>query len=663
MTIKVEKEGRRIRVVTRQPLPGFKTTIPGAYQSVHGYWTVPLSMETCKLLREKFGRSLVVGPQLKRWAQGVRANRDYMAELASAKDARLEYLQHAAPRLYKAMRRRKYQRVGVRFIADNHASLIADEPGLGKTLIAMGGLLEAQIPGPYLIVAPKTASDSVWRREILRWLPEQHRPITMPELRYQREWKLRTTTYGPNTWVIVHPEMVQVEEWLKCAECGKLNKYKGPQQTMLDCRHPKSGKTQHVFDHSYPKLFSVDWGAIIADESHETLIVRNGVPTQRRRGIEMLPLRSDGIRIAMSGTPFDSKPYQLWGTLNWLDPKQYSAKHRWIELFWRKGGYTGFQVGEFIKEREALLWDSLTAVALRRTKAEVAPDLPPKTYVGTPLEPTDPQSPVGVWLPMDGRQEKAYRAMEALSFADLESGRLEALSALAELTRLKQLACCYGNLVTRQHDRKCHASNCRVFERTGRMCRRGYHTEVIDKYVPRLPSNKFDWTTQALEEWGYPRNGISRVVIVSFFTGILEAFGKGIETHFRTRDANPLCTYITGKTPQKDRRTIIDRFNGGDGPDVLLLNVKAGGTAITLDSADRMIFISETRIPDQQEQAEDRIHRVSNPRHCMYYYLRSLDTVDVGTALVNQEMKADTRRLLDVRRGVQYMSRVMELSH
>jgi len=94
----------------------------------------------------------------------------------------------------------------------------------------------------------------------------------------------------------------------------------------------------------------------------------------------------------------------------------------------------------------------------------------------------------------------------------------------------------------------------------------------------------------------------------------------------------------------------------------MMLNVKAGGTAITIDSADRMIFISETRNPAQQSQAEDRIHRVSNPRQCMYYYLRSLGTVDVGTSLVNQEADRESRRLLDGRRGVEYVRHVLDLS-
>lgn len=667
MSVTIEKKGRRIEIRSTEPLPGLRTTIPGAYQTVAGYWTVPLSLESCKLLREAFGRRLILGKELRSWARGVVGNRQSMAELAASDDAELENLQSAAPKLFTAMDARTYQRVGVRFIADNTATLVADEPGLGKTLVAMGGILEADIPGPYLIVAPKTAADSVWRREIMRWLPADHKPVILPELRLQRERKLRLTRYGPKTWLIVHPEMVMVDAWYECIElierkvrrkgkriivtrpCGSKTPVKSKQQRELICGHTKTRKTLKVNRPSYLKLFEMEWGVIVVDESHESLIVRTGGQTQRRRGLEMLKLRGDGIKIAMSGTPFDSKPHQLWGTLNWLDPTMYSAFNRWAELYWKKGGYTGYQIGEFNKDRELMLWDSLSAIALRRTKAEVASDMPPKISVGTPLDPSEPDSPIGIWLEMDGPQAKAYEAMEKLSEAQLDSGRLSALFALEELTRLKQLASAYGDMIQKP---------AWLTDEDGNRYR-----GMKDFYVPRLPSNKFNWVVENLEEWGYPKDPLTKVVIVSFYTGILDVFREGLEHHFRTKPNAPMCTAITGKTPMKDRRRIIDRFNEADGPQVMLLNVKAGGTAITLDTADRMIFISETRIPDQQIQAEDRIHRVSNPRTCMYYYLRSLGTVDVGTAIVNQEMIRGTHRLLDQRRGVDYLRHVMALSH
>lgn len=678
MSVLLTKRGKKIEVRSRERITGLKTAVPGAYLTTGGYWTVPLSIESCKLLREHFGNRLEIDSELRRWARTVRKNRRYMADLASSQDARLEVLPTAAPRLARAMRRRKYQRVGVRFIADSHAALIADDPGLGKTLIAMGGILESEIPGPYLIVAPKTAADSVWRREIERWLPSNHRAITLPQMRDQREKVIRLSRYGERTWLIIHPEIALVQAWWVCGECNKHTPEGPKQQRMLRCGHTRDRKTQTVYAPAYKWLFDTEWGAVIVDESHESLIKRKGVSTQRRRGLEMLKLRADGKRIAMSGTPFDSKPNQLWGTLNWLDPQAYSAYYRWAELYWQKGGYTGFEIGEFRRDRESLLWDSLSAIALRRTKAEVAKDLPPKLHVGSLLEPSDKSSPVGIWLEMDGKQAKAYEDMELTSVADLESGRLEAITALAELTRLKQLACAYGDINVRTVRASCYARAQKFRRGTGlvrslrqsqMMCedclRQGWHEEPEYSYQPALPSNKFHWTVEALEEWGFPKNPLTKVVIVSMFTSILEVFQKGIEQHFKTKRDRPLCTAITGKTPGGQRRKIIDTFNRIDPvtPQVMLLNVKAGGTAITLDTADRMIFISETRSPDQQKQAEDRIHRVSNPRQCMYYYLRTVGTVDIGTALVNQEAERETHRLLDQRRGVDYIRHIMKLSN
>src|SRR3954462_11851652 len=139
MSINLEKKGRRIEIRSAEPLPGLQSAIPGAYYTTGGYWTVPLSLESCMLLREKYGSRLDIGSELRRWAVSARNDRDYMRKLAESDDAVLEVVPEAAPRLARAIRKRKYQRVGARFIADSSAALIADDPGLGKTLIAMAG--------------------------------------------------------------------------------------------------------------------------------------------------------------------------------------------------------------------------------------------------------------------------------------------------------------------------------------------------------------------------------------------------------------------------------------------------------------------------------------------------------------------------------------------
>lgn len=640
--VHIEKKGKRVVLNSDGPLPGIRSAIPGAYESVQGHWTVPLNYETCKLLQEKYGKRLRVGNELQRWAIGVRSSRDRMAKLAASSDAKLHNLQEAAPFLYKAMKRRKYQKVGARFIADNPVTGIFDDPGLGKTLIALGGILEAQIPGPYLIIAPKTASKPVWWHEIRRWLPRWHKPITFPEGHAQRVYRLKRTAMDERTWVIVHPEMVMIRVMLTCERCGKSCQLTNKTRRILSCGHPKTPKTTKVEVAKFPKLIETQWGAVINDEAHDSLIVRNlSVRTQRRYGMDRLKVRPDGTKLALTGTPMDDKPHNLWGTLNWLDPLAYPAFHRWAELYWRKGGYNGYEIGEFIKEREPLLWDSLSSIALRRTKLEVAQDLPPKMDVGSALDPNDKSSPVGIWLDMEGKQAKAYEQMLKGSIADLDSGRLMSVTALSELTRLKQFASSYGDVHWKElpnGDRR-------------------------QKFRPVLPSNKFRWVVDTLEEWGYPKNPIDKVVFVSFYTSLLEMFMQELERHFKTKPGNPLCAAISGRIASAHKRAkIIERFNTSDHEHLLMLNVKAGGTAITIDSASRTIFLSETRIPSQQQQAEDRTHRVSNPRQCFYYYLRSVGTVDVGTAIANQEMAYDSYRLLDERRGVDYLRYVIDHS-
>jgi SNF2 family DNA or RNA helicase len=662
--IRIDKRGKRIVIHSSEPLRGLKSAVPGAYQAVGGHWTVPLSIESCKLLKTKYGNQIEAGNELKRWIRGVVDARAYMEQLSKSNDAELEYLPKAAPRLVKAMRKRTYQRVGARFIADNSATLLADDPGLGKTLEAMGGILEAQIPGPYIVCAPKTAAVTVWKREIERWLPRHHRAIVLPELWYERDRKIRLTKYGPNTWFIVHPEVLLVPSYWVCHECRKRTPEGAKQQKKLHCGHIRGPKTKRVEEPKYPTLFTVEWGAAILDESHESLIVRKGARTQRRRGLDMIrdKVRPDGIRLAVSGTPFNSKPHQLWGTLNWLDPVNYPAFYRWAELFWTMGGYGGYEVQELREDREEMLWDSLSAIALRRTKGEVAKDLPPKMEMGEPLYPGDDDSPVGVWLPMEGQQERAYTEFEERAVTELESGRLEAIYAIEELTRLKQLACAYGDIELRWVNLKCQ--KIKNHEELYPECS-GWTIHKVQKqfYSPRVPSNKLNWIKENLEEWGYPKNPIDKVVIVSFYSGILREFAQQIDSHFKSKNGQLLCTGITGRTPSNKRAEIIDNFNRRDrnSPQIMMLNVRAGGTAITIDSADRMIFVSETRIPAQQQQAEDRIHRISNPRNCMYYYLRSLGTVDIGTALINQGLKRGEHRLLDGRRGVDYFRQVVQL--
>jgi len=632
MSIVIDKAGGRIFLRSSWPTPGLSQVVPGARFSRGAddsdpHWSLPLSLTGCLALRERFGSELRVGMTLGDWARAERAREAGLAELSRAQDAPLLQVPGKAPRLAAAMSNRTYQRVGARFVAQGGNVILADQPGLGKTLELLGGIIEAGISGPYLVVCPKTAVESVWAREIPRWLGDDTIYFTVPEGREKRNAILNgLAAAGADTWVIMHPEMMETRVWWACNQC-KVRTRQRAGKVKLTCGHdPKKYKI--VREHEFPQLFGIEWGAIIADECDKSLIARRGIPTLVRTGMMLLRTRPDGIRLAASGTPFRSKPYLLWGLLNWLDPVVYPSFWNWVKAHWELGGYTGWTIERIKPEREPELWRSLSSRLLRRTKAEVAPDLPPKTYVGTPAVPSDPDSQVGVWLEMSSEQARAYREMLHDSVATLAGGELSAIGVLAELTRLKQFATSAGRMVRKD-------------------------------FRPAMPSNKLEYLVQLLEQLGYPDDPTTKVVVASQFTEILTLFKEQVEARL---GGYAHTAFLTGEVIGTKRAAVIDSMNEplGSGAHILFLNTKAGGVAITLDTADVMVIIDETWEPTDQEQLEDRIHRVSKPRPVQYYYLRSLDSVELGIAITNSQLADNAYRLLDGRRGVEYARAVLQ---
>ena len=635
--VRVEKVGNRILIASAGKLGGLASSIPGAYYRKDGFWSVALEFENCLLLRERFGSRLVVGPALSAWAREEKAHRAEQKATAGAIDAELKRLGEVAPKLAAAMESRTYQKTGVRFIVNTRGrdgrrrTLLADTVGLGKTAEALGACLESGVPGPYLIVTPKTSVNSTWKAEIHRWLPGDE-VITIPDGRAARDSILnslveRSPVLGvrasgaslARTWVVIHPAAIRTQTWWICDECGSQTKYTRRPTQQLDCGHEKArSKTWH--DHTFPQLFALEYGGIVIDESHDILIMKTGTPNLQRTGADLLGARvvAGGVRLAMSGTPTRSKPHQLWSTLNWLDPIRYSGKWRFLEKYWKvsQAGYGGsYVLGEFREDREQMLYEELSDILLRREREQVRADLPPKNYMGAPLDPADEGSPVGIWLEMTPKQEKLYRQIEKSAEVTLEGGTLSPIGVLAELTRLKQFASAGG--------------------------------VVVDgEFVMQAEGNKYEWLVGFMRQLGFPEEPATKLVFASQFTSLLKAFGPAIEKEFGCR-----VEYITGDETQARRDANIAEFEDPESElQVLFLNTKAGGSSITLDAADVMVIDDETWVDDEQEQLEGRIDNRNPERKIVpraYYYLRSLGTVEESIAIKNANAKAVGKKLMD----------------
>jgi SNF2 family DNA or RNA helicase len=654
MKIRIERAGNRIYLASDRPTQ-VKSHVPGAYWSdSKKVWSLPLEMTVCYALREAYGNRLEIGPNLTAWARAEKAKRAQAIELAGSADAELKLLPEVAPVLAQAMSNRTYQRVAARFVADTEGrdgrrrALIGDTVGLGKTAEALGAVLESGVPGPFLIICPKTAVGLAWTPEIRRWLPDDE-IITIPDGKAARDNTLNNLLarnraqqargFHPDleltrTWVVIHPAAIRTQSWWEClateediastrTACNSRTKFRAGVVTELDCGHPKKDRTvKTIHEHVFPQLFDVEWGAVVVDESQQILIRLTGTPNLQRRGAEMIRdlVRPGGVRIAMSGTPFRSKPHQIWSTLNWLDPVRFSAKWRFIQTYWEteNGFYGGINLKGMREDREELLESELSDIMIRRTRKQVRPDLPDRNYGGSPLNGTD--GPMGVWLPMEGAQLKAYKQMAETGVAQLNGGRISPVGILAELTRLRQFAGAEGEL-------------------------RG------GEFWPLAKGNKYDWLVSFLQEIGYPEEPAAKVVVVSQFTKYLEVFRAGLQKEFKEGRKIPEIGVISGNVTQRVREQTVERFEtAGSGLDLIFLQTITGGAAITLDAAEVMIFLDETFVDDDQEQAEGRIDNRNPERKIvprMYYYLRSLDSIDEQIAVANAEAKAAGGKLLD----------------
>jgi SNF2 family DNA or RNA helicase len=314
----------------------------------------------------------------------------------------------------------------------------------------------------------------------------------------------------------------------------------------------------------------------------------------------------------------------LWGTLNWLRPDLYTSYWRWVAQYWQieSTRFSAYNLGPFLPGGEDRLANDLRAIMLRRTKAEVLPELPPKQYGGTYLIPGDDQSPHGVWLDMTPAMAKHYAKFEAEGTVKLPGGWVIANGTLAERTRKLQLASSSGDMDG-------------------------------EEYVPALPSPHFDWLVEKLEE--LEEDDERRFVVSSHSTSLLVLYSEALEK------LGILNFLLTGRTPAGQRQRMAASFQSDEpGARVFLINAKAGGVAITLDKADELIMLDESTIPDDDEQMEDRIHRTSRMHQVIIWKLRALGTIQEEVAWIASAAEDVQKYILDGSRGVEYARQVYQ---
>lgn len=292
---------------------------------------------------------------------------------------------------------RPYQLDGAGMIASLGKALVFDEPGLGKTVTTLLGLLERQARGhdifPMVVVVPSWDVGDVWARHVQAWAPSWPQPNMYGGKDRRLGWGgLAITTYAT---------------------------------ARLDAASVKG------------PLARLKARAVIADELH---MAKNN-SSQQSRALRRIAEHASTF-VGLTGTAITRDTSDIFPGLAAMDPLSWPDHRRAVKR------YCMMTDGEYEDKVEGLapmMEPEFRAVLMgqyrRAAKADVLGQLPPKVYSVRRVE-----------LPPEWR--KAYDGMAAQMLAELPDGEeLEVMSVLAQLTRLSQLASSAADVkVTLVHD-------------------------------------------------------------------------------------------------------------------------------------------------------------------------------------------------------------------
>ena len=356
------------------------------------------------------------------------------------------------------------------------------------------------------------------------------------------------------------------------------------------------------------EFIAQDWSWVVCDEAQ---FVKNHVSATYKA---VRRLRTPST-IVITGTPLENSLMDLWALMSIAAPGLLPEPERFRQVY-RKPIDRG--------DAEALgrLRRRMRPFLLRRTKEQVAADLPAKTEQVLAVE-------------LGAKHRKAYdqrlarerQKILGLLEEDTAQSRFIALKAL---TTLRQMALDPALVDGQAGD------NASRTDSPGKKPVRGMTGKAAtapSKGQPgpgRRPSPSAK-VEVLLEHLGPIVSEGHRALIFSQFTRYL----SGVREHLE--DAGVRTAYMDGGT--SNRQEVIDAFRAG-GADVFLISLKAGGFGLTLTEADYVFLLDPWWNPQTEEQAVDRTHRIGQDKPVMVYRLVSADTIE-EKVMALKEKKAE----------------------
>jgi non-specific serine/threonine protein kinase len=321
-------------------------------------------------------------------------------------------------------------------------------------------------------------------------------------------------------------------------------------------------------------LKDVPFNYVILDESQN---IKNP-HSETSKAVRLLMAKN---RLALTGTPVENNTMDLWSQFAFVNPGLLGDQNFFKETFMRPiEREQNVQVASTLKRL-------IFPFVLRRTKEDVAKELPPKveSIIYSPMM-EEQQKIYDKW-----RKSYRYHIMAEIESQGLNKSKFKVLEGL---TKLRQVAC---------------------------------HPGLIDStYMEN--SGKFDALTEMVEEIISEDH---KVLIFSQFVQMLKIIRKTFNA------GNIPYAYLDGST--KDRESQVNEFQNNPDTKIFLISLKAGGTGLNLTAADYVIHYDPWWNPAVEMQATDRAYRIGQTRKVFAYKLISKDSVEEKIVKLQQQKR------------------------
>ena len=324
--------------------------------------------------------------------------------------------------------------------------------------------------------------------------------------------------------------------------------------------------TYGVVRNDVEELSGFLWQYVILDESQA---IKN--PDARvTRAIKELRAVN---RVIISGTPVQNNTSDLFAQFNFLNPGLLGNR----EYFNREFAVPIDKLGSVEKTRQ--LKKLIYPFTLRRTKEQVAKDLPDKTVSV-------------LWCTMDAEQRRLYNhyrdgyKKRLLTKIDEEGIAKSGMDVLEALLRLRQI-CDHPALVEKSEEAT-------------------FGSVKIEELIREVQENA----------------GNHKLLVFSQFTQMLQLIRAEFEK------AGITSCYLDGKTSLPHRKEQVTKFQEDESIKTFLISLKAGGVGLNLTVADYVYLVDPWWNPAAEQQAIDRAHRIGQKRKVFAYKMICKDTVE-----------------------------------